>query len=50
MYKQGYWEERDGKRIEDDGRGRRDRQIEKKLKRLMGKGYINWSKEKYEME
>lgn len=25
MHKQGHWEERDGKRIEDDGRGRRDR-------------------------
>lgn len=39
MYKQGYWEERDGKRIEDDGRGRRDRWIDKKLnKKINGKG------------
>lgn len=39
MYKQGYWEERDGKRIEDDERGRRDRWIEKKLnKKINGKG------------
>lgn len=37
MYKQGYWEERDGKRIEDDGRGRR--WIDKKLnKKINGKG------------
>lgn len=50
MQKQGHWEERDGKRIEDDGRGRRDRQTEKKSKRPMGKGYTNWSKEKHEME
>lgn len=27
-----------------------DGQIKNKIKRLMGKGYINWSKEKYEME
>lgn len=51
MHKQGHWEERDGKRIEDDGRGRRDRRTDKKSnKRPMGKGYTNWSKEKHEME
>lgn len=30
MHKQGHWEKRDGKRIEDDGRDRRDRRTDKK--------------------
>lgn len=39
MHKQGHWEERDGKRIEDDGRGRRDRLTDKKSnKKTNGKG------------
>lgn len=37
MHKQGHWEERDGKRIEDDGRGRR-RTDKKSNKKTNGKG------------